>query len=110
MHLVVFARKLLNTQLAFETQLTSYLNEVFPELPYFFKSGLHQKFVYALLKKALTTETIDSIYMTHLAHLLKSTSHNHFDKKTAQQLRVLKRKSVYTSDNALSSQVTHPIL
>ena len=49
------------------------------------------------------------MHMTHLAHLLKSTSHGHFDKETAQQLRVLAKKSVGASDSALSIQVTHTI-
>ena len=47
--------------------------------------------------------------MTHLAHLLKVTSHGHFDKETAQQLRVLAQKSVGASDSALSIQITHTI-
>ena len=49
------------------------------------------------------------MHMTHLAHLLKVTSHGHFDKETAQQLRVLAQKSVGASDSALSIQITHAI-
>ena len=49
------------------------------------------------------------MHMTHLAHLLKVTSHSHFDKETAQQLRVLAQKSVGASDSALSIQITHAI-
>ena len=49
------------------------------------------------------------MHMTHLAHLLKVTSHGHFDKETAQQLRVLAQKSVGVSDSALSIQITHTI-
>lgn len=47
--------------------------------------------------------------MTHLAHLLKVTSHGHFDKEKAQQLRALAQKSVGASDSALSIQITHII-
>ena len=47
--------------------------------------------------------------MTHLAHLLKSHSHGHFDKEMAQQLRVLAQKSVGANDSALSIQITHTI-
>lgn len=47
--------------------------------------------------------------MTHLAHLLKVNSHGRFDKKMAQQLRVLAQKSVGASDSSLSIQVTHTI-
>ena len=104
-----FRQKSIKQRTRLKIQLTSYLDEVFPELQYFFKSGLHQKSVYALLKEAPTPDAIASMHMTHLAHLLKSTSHGHFDKETAQKLRVLAKKSVGASDSALSIQVTHTI-
>ena len=85
------------------------MDEVFPELQYFFKPGLHQKSVYALLKEAPTPDAISSMHMTHLANLLKVNSHGHFDKELAQQLRVLAQKSVGASDSALSIQITHTI-
>ena len=78
-------------------------------MQYFFKSGLHQKSVYALLKEAPTPEAIASMHMTHLAHILKVNSHGRFDKEIAQQLRVLAQKSVGASDSSLSIQVTHTI-
>jgi len=90
-------------------QFTSYVDEVFPELQYFFKSGLHQKSVYALLKEAPTPEAIVSMHMTHLASLLMKNSHGHFTRDQAKELRVLARKSVGTSDSALSIQITHSI-
>jgi len=104
-----FRQKTIKQRSRLKVQLTAYVDEVFPELQYFFKSGLHQKSVYALLKEAPTPETISSMHMTHLAHLLKVTSHGHFDKETAQQLRVLAQKSVGASDSALSIQITHAI-
>ena len=78
------------------------MDEIFPELQYFFKSGLHQKSVYVLLKEAPTPEAIASIHMTHLAHLLKVNSHGRFDKEMSQQLRVLAQKSVCVSNSSLS--------
>ena len=53
-------------------QLTAYVDRVFPELQYFFKSSLHQKSVYAILKEAPTPETIASMHMIHLISLLRS--------------------------------------
>ena len=90
-------------------QLSSYVVQVFPELHYFFKSGLHQKSVYTLLKEAPTPQLIASMHMTHLAHLLHTSSHGHFSKEEAKELRVLAQKSVGTSDSALSIQITHTI-
>ena len=43
-----------------------HVDQVFPELQYFFKSGLHQNSVYALLKEAPTPTAIASMHMTHL--------------------------------------------
>ena len=104
-----FRQKTIKQRTRLKIQLTSYVDEVFPELQYFFKSGLHQKSVYALLAEAPTPEAVASMHMTHLTHLLKANSHGHFDKDTAQQLRVLAKKSVGASDSALSIQITHTI-
>ena len=70
---------------------------------------MHQKSVYAHLKEAPTPETIASMHMTHLASLLMKTSHGHFTREQAKELRVLAWKSVGTSDSALSIQITHSI-
>ena len=46
-----FRQKTMKQRTRLKIQLTSYMDQVFPELQYFFKSGLHQKAVYALLKE-----------------------------------------------------------
>ena len=85
------------------------MDQVFPELQYFFKSGLHQNSVYALLKEAPTPTAIASMHVTHLAHLLEVASHGHFGKEKARELRVLAQKSVGVNDSSLSIQITHTI-
>ena len=104
-----FRQKLMKQRTRLKIQLTSYVDQVFPELQYFFKSGLHQKSVYALLKEAPTPNAIASMHMTHLAHLLEVASHGHFDKEKARELRVLAQKSVGINDSPLSIQITHTI-
>ena len=104
-----FRQKTIKQRTRLKIQLTSYIDQVFPELQYFFKSGLHQKSVYALLKEAPTPKAITSMHMTHLANLLKVNSHGHFTKEQAKELRVLAQKSVGASDSALSIQITHTI-
>ena len=104
-----FRQKTIKQRTRLKTQLTSYVDQVFPELQYFFKSGLHQKAVYALLKEAPTPQDIASMHMTHLSHLLVAASHVHFKKEQAKELRILARKSVGASDSALSIQITHSI-
>jgi len=104
-----FRQKTIKQRTRLKIQLTSYVDQVFPELQYFFKSGLHQKAVYALLKEAPTPQDIASMHMTHLSHLLATASHGHFKKEQAKELRVLAQKSVGANDSALSIQITHSI-
>jgi transposase len=104
-----FRQKTIKQRTRLKIQLTSYVDQVFPELQYFFRSGLHQKSVYALLKEAPTPQDIASMHMTHLSSLLVKTSHGHFTKEQAKELRVLAQKSVGASDSALSIQITHTI-
>ena len=104
-----FRQKSIKQRTRLKIQLTSYVDQVFPELQYFFKSGLHQKSVYALLKEAPTPKDIASVHMTHLSHLLTTASHGHFNKETARQLRALAQKSVGNSDSTVSIQITQTI-
>ena len=104
-----FRQKTVKQRTRLKIQLTSYVDQVFPELQYFFKSGIHHKGCYALLKEAPSPEAIASMHLTHLTHLLKSSSHGHFKRETAVELRVLAQKSVGNSDKSLSIQVTHSI-
>ena len=104
-----FRQKSLKQRTRLKIQLKTYVDETFPELQYFFKSGLHQRAVYALLKEAPSARDVASMHLTHLAHLLEVASHGHFKKETASQLRVLARKSVGSPDSALSIQVVHCI-
>jgi len=104
-----FRQKTVKQRTRLKIQLTSYVDQVFPELQYFFKSGIHQKGCYSLLKEAPSPDAIASMHLTHLTHLLKSASHGHFKKETAVELRVLAQKSVGTSDKSLSIQITQSI-
>jgi len=90
-------------------QLTSYVDQVFPELQYFFKSGIHHKGCYALLKEAPSPDSIASMHLTHLSHLLSSNSHGRFKKETAVELRVLAQKSVGNPDRSLSIQIAQTV-
>ena len=104
-----FCQNIIKPRTRLKIQLTSYLDQVFPELQYFFKSGVHQNSVYALLKEAPTPVAIASMHMTHLASLLTRAFHGHFNKETVGNLRVLAQKSVGINDSALSIQITQTI-
>lgn len=104
-----FRQKTIKQRTRLKIQLTTYVDQVFPELQYFFKSGLHQNAVYALLKEAPSPNEIASMHMSHLANLFKVKSHGHFTKEQAKELRVLAQKSVGANDNAISIQITQTI-
>lgn len=104
-----FRMKLVKQRSRTKIQLTACLDQVFPELQYFFKSGIHQKTVYAILKEAPSASQIASMHLTHLKNLLVSNSQGHFKKEMALELRVLAQKSVGTVDRSLSIQITQSI-
>lgn len=104
-----FRQKLVKQRTRLKIQLTSYVDQAFPELQYFFKSSLNQNSVYALLKEAPTPNAIASIHMTYLAHLLEVASHGHFGKEKARELGVLAQKSVDLNDSSLSIQISQTI-
>ena len=104
-----FRQKTVKQRTRLKIQLASYMDQVFPELQYFFKSGVHQNSVYALLKEAPTPNAIASMHMTHLAHILECASHGHFKKDTTRDLRVPAQKSGGINDSALSIQITQTI-
>ena len=104
-----FRQKLIKARTRVKIQLTSYVDQLFPELQYFFKSGIHHKGCYALLKECSTPDDIASMHLTHLASLLNKASHGHFKKDTAQKLRALAQKSVGTGNRSITLQITQSI-
>ena len=103
-----FRLKLVKQRTRTKIQLTSYVIRL-SRAQYFFKSGLHQKAVYAILKEAPSASQIASMHLTHLKYLLTSNSHGRFKKESALELRVPAQKSVGNSDKSLSVQITQSI-
>lgn len=104
-----FRQKLIKQRTRVKIQLTSYLDQAFPELQYFFKSGIHSNTCYTLLKESPSPKAIASMHLTHLTHLIKTASHGHFNKSEAINLRILAQKSVGSSDSSISIQITQSI-
>ena len=103
-----FRLKLIKKRTQAKIQLTSYVDQAFPELQYYF-NGIHHKGCYALLKEAPTAAKIASMHMTHLSHLIEVASHGHFNKETAKELRVLAQTSVGIDDSSVALQITQTI-
>lgn len=90
-------------------QLVTYVDLLFPELQYFFKSGIHGKACYALLKEQPNPDKIASLHLTRLYNLLNKTSKGHFGKQHAIALKELAAQSVGIKNDTLFLQILESI-
>jgi len=104
-----FRQKLMKARTKVKIQLVTYVDLLFPELQYFFKSGIHGKACYALLKEQPNPDKIASMHLTRLFNLLKKTSRGHFGKQHAIALRELAAQSVGIKNDTLSLQILQSI-
>ena len=105
-----FRQKLMKARTKVKIQLVTYVDQLFPELQYFFKSGIHIKSSYALLKECSNPDRIANMHLTRLTNLLYKTSRGHFNKQSAIALKELARNSVGTKNDTLSLQITQSII
>lgn len=101
-----FRQKLMKVKTKVKIQLVTYVDQLFPELQYFFKSSIHIKSCYALLKECSNPDRIANMHLTRLTNLLYKTSRGHFNKQSAFTLKELARNSVGTKNDTLSLQIT----
>jgi len=101
-----FRQNLKKSKARLKIQLVSYVDVLFPELQYFFKSGLHINTCYQLLKNYPAPDDIAALHLTTLSNLLRKSSRGHFGKEDAIALKSLAKSSVGTKDTNLSTQIT----
>lgn len=89
-----FRNKLKKSIAQQKIRLRSVMDMIFPELQYFFSSGLHIRTCYELLKLHTSPEEISSLHLTYLTNLLKRASNSAFGKEQAVELRKLAKNSV----------------
>lgn len=104
-----FREKTKKSKAKLKIQLVSYVDIIFPELQYFFKSGIHINTSYELLKKHSNPNDIAALHLTYLGNLLKMASRGRFGKEEAIALKGLAKSSVGTGDAYLSIQITQTI-
>lgn len=104
-----FREKTKKSKAKLKIQLVSYVDIIFLELQYFFKSGLHINTCYEILKKHSNTNDIAALHLTYLGNLLKKASHGRFGKEETSALKGLAKSSVGTGDSYLSIQITQTI-
>lgn len=104
-----FREKTKKSKARLKIQLVSYVDVLFPELQYFFKSGIHINTCYELLKKHSVPNDIAALHLTYLSNLLQKASHGRFGKEEAIALKGLAKSSVGTGNTSVSIQITQSI-
>ena len=104
-----FREKLKKSKARLKIQLVTYVDIVFPELQYFFKSGLHTNTCYELMKVHSAPNEIAALHLTYLGNLLHKASHGRFGKEEATALKSLAKSSVGIGNTAVSIQITQSI-
>lgn len=92
--LAISRRNLVKDKSKAKTQLTSYIDRVFPELHLFFKSGIHLDVSYALLKEYSLSQDIQKLHLTKLTNILVNNSHGRYKKQDAIALKELAANSI----------------
>lgn len=105
-----FRQKSIKARTKIKIQLVTYVDQLFPELQYFFKSGIHINACYSLLKDYSNPDRIAVMHLSKLSNLLRKASHGHFNKDTAIALKELASKSVGTKNHTLSLQISQSII
>jgi len=86
-------------------QLVTFVDQLFPELPRFFKGNLHIKTAYQLLKRYPLPDQIVKVRLDTLTHLLKTASHGRYARTKALELKALAKRSVGIHSTPLALQI-----
>ena len=97
-----FRSNLIKQRSKAKIQLTSLLDLLFPELQYLFKSKIHSKAIYSLLKKHPSTEEIAALKDDEISNLLYASSKGHFKKEKSIELKSLAKTTVGIKDTSIS--------
>ena len=97
-----FRTNLIKQRSKAKIQLTSLLDLLFPELQYLFKSKIHSKAIYTLLKKYPSAEEIAALKDDEISNLLYASSKGHFKREKSIELKSLAKTTVGIKDTSIS--------
>lgn len=100
-----FRSNLIKQRSKAKIQLTSLLDLLFPELQYLFKSKIHSKTIYTLLKKYPSAEEIAALKDDEISNLLYASSKGHFKREKSIELKSLAKTTVGIKDTSISLHV-----
>lgn len=104
-----FRQNLKKSKARLKTQLTGFVNILFPELASFFKSGIHINTCYVLLKRYSSPPEIAALRLSSLSNLLSKASHGRFGRSSAEALKSLAMSSVGVKNPYISIQIAQTI-
>ena len=97
-----FRSNLIKQRSKAKIQLTSLLDLLFPELQYLFKTKIHSRAIYSLLKKHPSAEEIAALKDDEISNLLYASSKGHFKKEKSIELKSLAKTTVGIKDTSIS--------
>lgn len=100
-----FRKNLIKQRTRTKIQLTSLLDIIFPELQYIFKTGIHSKTLYTLLKKYPSTEEIAALRNKTLVSILSKASKGRYKEEHALQLKSHAKSSIGIKDTYISMHI-----
>ena len=100
-----FRSSLIKQRSKAKIQLTSLLDLLFPKLQYLFKSKIHSKAIYSLLKKYPSAEEIAALKDDEISNLLYASSKGYFKKEKSIELKSLAKTTVGIKDTSISLHV-----
>ena len=100
-----FRTNLIKQRSKAKIQLTSLLDLLFPELQYLFKSKIHSKTIYTLLKKYPSADEIAALKDDEISNLLYASSKGHFKREKSIELKSLAKTTVGIKDTSVSLHV-----
>ena len=100
-----FRSNLIKQRSKAKIQLTSLLDLLFPELQYLFKSKIHSKTIYTLLKKYPSADEIAALKDDEISNLLYASSKGQFKREKSIELKSLAKTTVGIKDTSVSLHV-----
>lgn len=102
-------QNLVNLRTRCKIQLDSFVDQLFPELNSFFRSGLHINTSYQLLKRHSRPSDVAKLHLTYLSNLFLKASRGKYTKQDATRLKAIAAQSVGIDNPVLSLQIEQAI-
>lgn len=104
-----FRSTIMENRTRLKIQLVTCVDQLFPELESFFRTGLHINCSYALLSKYSEPDKIARLNINVLSNILSQSSRGHYAQDDAFKLKELAKTSIGIKNPSIATQITHTI-